>query len=888
MPLPAEIIRRQERDSGTIDWMLWGTYLSERQWGTVREDYSADGNAWNSFPFDQSHRRTYRWSEDGLLGLSDCNGLVCFAPAFWNEKDPILKERLFGLSNPEGNHGEDIKDYMFHQAGTPSGSYSRALYKYPQQCFPYQEIREENQRRDRSQPEYELIDTGIFSDSEYFDIVIEYAKATSDNILIRITATNRANQPAPLHIIPHLWLRNTWSWGDEGQAPHSISMIDDGLTLLTPALNTLDSYELRCREKGEFWFTENETNTQSLYNQPPKQKFVKDAFHRFLINNEQDAINPNGTGSKAALHLHRQLDPGASWSVDLRLQKHDENACEDPFTDENFDRILKERENEWKDYLEWIAPKLSNDDRNIHAAAGAGLFWGRKYYNWFVHRWLRGDSTGPTPAPERWNSSNAYWRSLRASDIISMPDCWEYPYFCQWDLMFHAVAFAEFDPFEARRQANILRTPDYTATNGQSPAYEWNLSDPNPPIGAWASLRIHQIQKKNEGKSDIYNLSSAFRKLLLDYGWWANRTDSKKESMFDGGFLGLDNIAIFDRSKPLSDGSTIEQPDGTSWMAMYSLNMLEIAVEIGKTHPGYKDNIERFIKDYWRLAYSLNSNDGRSYVSWDEQDGFYYDILKRPDGSSDYLRTRSMAGLIPLFAVTSFDKNTVKQYPKLDLQPYLRHRSIERGEAFNELNYIGQWRNNRILYSLMPEEHLLRILRRVFDEDEFLSPHGIRSLSKSYKDQNYTFKEGNETGSISYSPAESPIAMFGGNSNWRGPVWMPMNYLIIESLQKYAHFYGDDIKLEFPTGSGNYMNLWDISLEIEKRLVSIFQKKSDGNRPFQGKNSSIKQDEHWRNLIQFNEYFNGDNGAGIGASHQTGWTAIVTKMINQLSRYTKT
>tara|TARA_B100002052_G_scaffold295651_1_gene322550 strand:+ start:17 stop:2671 length:2655 start_codon:yes stop_codon:yes gene_type:complete len=883
MSEPPELLRRKQRDSGAINWDLWGTYLSDRQWGTVREDYSFNGDAWSSFPFDHSHSRTYRWGEDGLLGLSDNKGLLCFAPAFWNGEDPILKERLFGLGNPEGNHGEDIKEYMFHLAGTPTGSYAKALYKYPQRCFPYEQLRQENKKRDRSQPEYELVDTGIFEENRYFDITVEYAKADSEDILIRITAINRGPQTAHLHILPHLWLRNTWAWGTEGETRQSIHC--DNNVLLSPPLNSLESYELSCREKGDWWFTENETNTQRLFNQPLQENYVKDAFHRFLIEGDRDAINPEGYGSKAALHLEQNIAAGESWCVDLRLRRRLEGMNPVPFSDDSFEQVLKQRETEWQEYLEWVAPQLSADDRTIHSAACAGLYWGRKFYNWFVYRWLLGDSTGPTPPPQRWENENAYWRSMRASDIISMPDCWEYPYFCQWDLMFHAVAFAELDPYEAKKQANILRTANYVATNGQSPAYEWALSDPNPPIGAWAALRIHQIEKKHSGEASIYDLAAHYRKLLLDYGWWANRTDSKKDSMFDGGFLGLDNIAIFDRSHPLKDGSTIEQPDGTSWMGMYSLNMLEITVEISHTQPGYNDSISRFVKDFWKLAYALNANDRRNFVSWDEQDGFYYDIVKRPDGSADYLRTRSLAGLIPLLAVASFDRETVEAHPCLNIRPLLEKRSIERGQPFEELNYLGKWHNDRVLYSLVPKDRLIRILKRVFDEDEFLSPYGIRGLSKYYQDHPYSYREGSEEGFISYSPADSPIPMFGGNSNWRGPVWIPINYLLIEALQKYSHYYGDDFKMEFPTGSGQWMNLWDISLELEKRLISIFRKDNHGRRPFNGNQVYFDQDQYWRDLILFNEYFNGDNGAGVGASHQTGWTAIVLKMITQLNRY---
>ena len=883
MTEPAEIQRRKQRDAEECNWDLWGTYLSERQWGTVREDYSHDGNAWSHFPFDHSHRRTYRWGEDGLLGLTDEQGRICFAMALWNGQDAILKERLFGLSNPEGNHGEDVKDYMFHLAGTPTGSYAKALYKYPQLPFPYERLRKENKQRDRSQPEYELIDTGIFEENRYFDVFIEYAKANPEDILIRITATNRGPDAAPLHVLPHLWLRNTWSWGTEGEQKRSMHSKD--AAIITPPIEELPAYQLHCRDDADLWFTENETNTQSLFNQPLQSPYVKDAFHRYLIEGETSAINPDQVGSKGAFHLERVIESGKSWTVDLRLRRSGLEAAAESFSDQSFDQLLEQRRVEWQEFLHWVAPDLPEDDRRIHSAAGAGLYWGRQYYNWFVHRWLVGDPTGPPPPPERWKTEQSYWRSMKASDIISMPDSWEYPYFCQWDLMFHAVAFAEYDPHEARRQAGILRTHNYIATNGQSPAYEWSLSDPNPPIGAWATLRIHQIEKKREKTACLFNLSSDYRKLLLDYGWWANRTDLNKDSMFDGGFLGLDNIAIFDRSKPLHDGSTIEQPDGTSWMGMYSLNMLEIAVEIGREHKGYSDSIGRFIKDFWKLAYALNSHDGRNYVCWDEQDGFYYDVLYRLDGSADYLRTRSLAGLIPLLAVASFDRETVNQFPMLDVQPILKQRAIERGEPFPELDYLGQWTNGRILYSLVPKSRLERILRRVFDEQEFLSPYGIRGLSKHYEENPYTYREGNEEGTINYSPADSPVPMFGGNSNWRGPVWMPINYLIIEALQKYAHYFGDEFQMEFPTGSGNVMNLWDISLKLEERLINIFKREPSGSRPFNGSASYFNEDIHWRDLIRFNEYFHGDNGSGVGASHQTGWTAIVSKMITQFNRY---
>ena len=556
------------------------------------------------FPFDHSHQRTYRWGEDGLLGLCDEQGLICFAMALWNGEDAILKERLFGLSNPEGNHGEDLKDYMFHLAGTPTGSYAKALYKYPQRRFPYETLREENKQRDRSQPEFELIDTGIFNENRYFDVAIEYAKADPEDILIRVTATNRGPDAAKLHLLPQLWLRNTWNWGTEGESKRTMHQQEGAV--VTPPLSSLPAYELHCRNSAEVWFTDNETNTQSLFNQPLPSPYVKDAFHRYLIDGDKDAINPQQIGSKSAFHLDQLISARAGrWTCDSndQIAKPTER-----FGQQQFDQLLKQRQAEWQEFLHWVAPGLGEDDRRIHTAAGAGLYWGRQYYNWFVHRWLVGDTTGPKPPAERWQTEQSYWRSMKASDIISMPDAWEYPYFCQWDLMFHAVAFAEYDPHEARRQAGILRTYNYTATNGQSPAYEWSLSDPNPPIGAWATLRIHQIEKKRETTASLDNLASDYRKLLLDYGWWANRTDLNKDSMFDGGFLGLDNIAIFDRSRPLNDGSTIEQPDGTSWMGMYSLNMLEIVAE------NAKKGLQRFNwtlhQGFWNLLW--NSDDGRT------------------------------------------------------------------------------------------------------------------------------------------------------------------------------------------------------------------------------------------------------------------------------------
>lgn len=882
---PMELARSRERDTGLKPWDLWGTYLSDRQWGTVREDYSDDGNAWNSFPFDHSHLRTYRWGEDGLLGLSDENGLLCFAPVLWNGKDPVLKERLFGLGNPEGNHGEDLKDTMYHQAGTPTCSYAKALYRYPQERFPYERLRDENRRRSRDEPEFELVDTGIFSENRFFDLEVEYAKVSPEDLLIRLTVTNQGSEAADLHLLPSLWFRNTWDWGDEDSTRPRLRVAGDAV--VSDALTGLASYNLSCSEQGSWLFTENETNTERLYNQPLHQPYVKDAFHRYLIEAQTDAVNPSGEGSKAALHLQRRLEPGEVWQVNLRLCRHDHHGAKapDPMESSQVDAVIRQRRQDWEDHLQWVAPGLGKEDRAIHAAAAAGLFWCRKFYNWYVARWLRGDSNAPRPPEQRWHTENAYWKTLRARNIISMPDCWEYPYFCQWDLMVHAVAFAELDPGEAKRQARMLRQASLTANNGQSPAYEWALSDANPPIGAWASLRIFQISKRSHGQKDYPFLRASLRELLLEYGWWANRTDRNGDSLFEGGFLGLDNIAIFDRRYPLRDGSRIEQSDGTAWMGMLSLNMLEACVLLANDREEYKGLCERFVSDFSRLTYALNSPSGRGFVNWDEADGFYYDVLKRPDGSSDYLRTRSLSGLIPLLAIATFDAQTVDSIPALDVRSYLNELGKERGVPFDAITHLGTWHRDRVLFSIVPPDRLRRILTRVFDEKEFLSPYGIRSLSKIYEKNPYSYQQGDDYATISYSPADSPVAMFGGNSNWRGPIWMPINYLLIEALQKFGHFFGDDFKMEFPTGSGRKLNLWQISLELEQRLVGIFRRDADGRRAFNGPVEQFQQDPLWRDLFLFNEYFHGCSGAGVGASHQTGWSAIVAKMITQLNRW---
>jgi hypothetical protein len=885
-----------ERDHGKAPWELWGSYLSERQWGTVREDYSADGDAWRSFPHDHARSRAYRWGEDGLLGICDNQCRLCFSIALWNGHDPILKERPFGLGNPEGNHGEDVKDYFFHLANTPTHSFMRGLYKYPQQAFPYERLVEENGRRGRDQPEYELVDTGIFAESRYFDVFIEYAKHGPQDILIRLRVINRGPEAAPLTLLPTLWLRNTWSWGYPNEKKGTIRLDPTtvpsmpgadpsaGAAVVCDAVSHLGTYRLSCREEGRWLFTDNDTNRETIWGEANTTPFHKDGFHRFVVNGEQGAVNPADVGSKVARLLERSLAPGEEWVVALRLCSTAVEGSSELFGEE-FDATFAEREQEWREYFEHRVPNLQEDDRRIHLAGTAGLLWGKKYYGWSVLRWLEGDPGNPAPPAERWSTANAYWKRLHAHDIISMPDSWEYPYFCQWDLMCHAVSFALIDPQTAKDQCMLLRDPHYTAPNAQTPAYEWALSDPNPPIGAWAAMRIYQIDRKANGSADAGFLRMALRKLILEYGWWANRNDRTGFNVFEGGFLGLDNIAVFDRRYPLADGSVIEQCDGTAWMASLSLNLLQITVELSRDEQEYADLCERFVVDFVQLCMSLNNPISRGFLNWDEEDGFYYDVIRRPDGSCDYLRTRSLSGVVPLLAVQSFDVETVARLPVLDVRQSLAWFIHERSNPDWVMKYLAHWNNDRLLFTLVPEERLRRICERLFDEEEFLSPHGIRSLSKVYEAHPYTYTEGSQSQTLGYSPADSPVAMFGGNSNWRGPVWMPMNFLLIESLQKFAHFYGDSFKVEFPTRSGNWLNLWQVSLELEKRLVGIFRRGADGRRPFNGDVELFQQDPHWRDLILFNEYFHGDCGSGVGASHQTGWSALVCKMIHQLACY---
>jgi hypothetical protein len=871
----AERRRMRERDAGRANWGMWGSYLSDRQWGTVREDYSAEGDAWNYFPFELAAARVYRWGEDGLLGICDDDCRLCFAPAFWNGRDIMLKERPFGLSNPQGNHGEDLKEEYYHIDNTPTHSFMRGLYRYAHAEFPYRRLIDENARRSRTDPEFELVDTGIFDERRFFDIEITYAKAAPEDICIQISVTNRGPEAAALTVLPTLWFRNTWGWGEAGATRPEMHLEPEGVIAAAPW--GLPISHLHCDQTTEFVFTENETNNALLYGSENVAPFTKDAFHRAVVHGEAGAVNPAQTGTKAAAVYRADVAAGGTWTIRLRLCKP---GCREAFGAE-FEHVLSNREAEADAFYESLVPGLGGDEKRVFRRANAGLLWCKKFYYYPVAKWLDGDPNMPAPPPERHAGRNAFWKELHAHDIISMPDSWEYPYFCAWDLMFQSVAFAALDPATAKRQSMLLRGERYTSPSSRQPAYEWAFSDANPPIGGWAVWRIYSVDRAICGKGDVGYLERAFHKLLMEYAWWANRVDQTGDNVFEGGFLGLDNIGIFDRRYPLPDGSRIEQSDGTAWMAAFALNMLNIALELAKNDPPYEDIADKFLNDFIYLAAAVNKTGDGGITLWDEEDGFYYDVLKRTDGSTAYLKTRSVAGLTPLFAVESFDEETVMRFPLL--RKRVAWFATHRPHFLDGLHHIGVKDHGKVLVSLVPPERLRRICQRLFDESEFLSPHGIRSLSRYYLENPYTFREGEKTETLAYSPGASPVAMFGGNSNWRGPVWMPMNFLLIEAFQKFGFYFGDTFRVEFPSGSGKELSLWEVSLELERRLVALLLEDAGGRRPFRGSGGANPED--WRELIAFHEYFHGDNGKGLGASHQTGWTALVAKMIRQLHRY---
>ncbi len=880
-PLTAEEERLAAAEARTAHWRRWGPYLAERQWGTVREDYSAYGAAWEYFPHDHARSRAYRWGEDGLLGICDNHQRLCLALALWNERDPILKERLFGLTGPQGNHGEDVKEYYFYLDSTPTHSYLRGLYKFPQAAFPYDRLVEENARRGRRAPEFELLDTGVFDGDRYFDVFVEYAKANVNDLLIRITVWNRGPEPAPLHLLPTLWFRNTWSW-DAGAPRPALRREDspDGRTAILAEHSSLGRFRLVCGGTPELLFTENETNFGRLFHLEGGQPFTKDAFHAYVVEGRRDAVNPAQQGTKAAAYYARMVEPGhpAEW----RLRLTGALPAGDPLG-EGFERVYADRQREAEEfYATVVPPNLGDDAKAVMRQALAGLLWSKQWYHYDVQRWLEGDPTQPPPPPERRRGRNAEWTHLYNEDVLSMPDTWEYPWYAAWDLAFHAVALALMDPDFAKEQLVLFLREWYMHPNGQIPAYEWGLGDVNPCVHAWAAWRVYKIERRIRGSADRLFLERVFHKLLLNFTWWVNRKDPEGHNVFQGGFLGLDNIGVFDRSAPLPTGGHIDQSDGTAWMGMFCLNMLAIALELARKDPAYEDVASKFFEHFVYIAHAINQMrmGGEEIQLWDEDDGFFYDVLHLPDGRLEPLKVRSIVGLAPLFAVETVEPDVKTHLPKFHrrMMWFIRNRPLLVGHIIPQKLPGG---GTRRLLSLVTGDRLQRVLGYLLDEAEFLSPHGIRALSRYHRDHPYVFSANGKEYRVDYEPAESISGLFGGNSNWRGPVWFPANFLMIESLQKFGHFYGDQFRVEYPTGSGTRLRLWDVGTELSRRLTRLFLRGPDGRRPVYGGTHKFQTDPHWRDLILFYEYFHGDNGAGIGASHQTGWTALVAKLLQQ-------
>jgi hypothetical protein len=875
-------------------WKKWGPYLSERQWGTVREDYSEFGNAWDYFPHDHARSKVYRWGEDGIAGFSDDQQLICFAIALWNGKDPILKERLFGLTGSEGNHGEDVKELYYYLDNTPSHSYMKHLYKYPQAEYPYADLVHTNRDRSRFEKEYELLDTGLFNDNKYFDVFTEYAKSDAEDILIRITIHNRGNDTAYIALLPTLWLRNLWSFGLMPAQMNHDNVNNNGRTggYEKPQIFLKDVYESYGHAKADqyqdgdyhFYFekparvlmTENETNTERLYNIPNVTPYVKDAFHTAVLENKFDWLEEKKEGSKMAPMYEYTIAPQSKVSVKLRLSK--QYIEKDPF-DISFDEVFAQRINEANEFYKEVTATKDKELMNIQRQAFAGMLWSKQYFNIDIPRWLNGDPGQPAPPGQRKYGRNHQWQTLNNEDIISMPDKWEYPWYAAWDLAFHCVPLSMVDPGFAKQQLILFLREWYMHPNGQLPAYEWAFSDVNPPVHAWSCLQVYKIDKARTGKADIEFLERVFQKLLINFTWWVNRKDSKGNNVFEGGFLGLDNIGVFDRSNMIPGGGVLEQADGTSWMAMYCLNMLEMALEISQYNPAYEDVTTKFFEHFVYIAESLNRIGENWTGSWDDEEGFFYDVLAMPGGKYIPLKVRSLVGLSTLFAVFVLKKDLLAKVPDF----YSRLKWFQKyREKNNQYLVIEELKDhNDILLSLVPKNRLEKLLKALLDENEFLSPGGIRSISKIHK-QGYNVNINGQNFGLDYQPGEGTSGLFGGNSNWRGPVWMPMNYLLVNALQTYSEYYKNDPKVEFPTGGGKWMTLGEVANEISKRLISIFQKDAKGDRPVND-HYAIYRDEHFKDLVLFYEYFHGDTARGVGASHQTGWTGVIAELINRVS-----
>lgn len=868
----AEQTRLDEAREHKNSWKKWGPYLSERQWGTVREDYSEGGNAWDYFSHDQARSRAYRWGEDGLAGISDDQQHLCFALALWNGKDAILKERLFGLTNSESNHGEDVKEYYFYLDSTPTHSYMKYLYKYPQAAFPYADLVDTSKARNRNQFEYELLDTGVFDQNRYFDVFVEYAKASPEDILIQITAYNRGPESADLHVLPTLWFRNEWSWHGSPDRP-TMQRVGNAAKAAHPVLG--DHY-LYCDGDAPLLFTDNETNTQRIFGVPNRTTYLKDSINNFVVGGQTDAVNPQQTGTKVAAHYRVTIKPGECRVIRLRLSNVAPGKHK-PFGD--FDDILEIRHKEADQFYDAVIPRsLNADQANVMRQALAGMLWSKQFYHYDVDKWLEERGSDPFKENRKYAPRNDQWHHMYNGDIISMPDKWEYPWYAVWDLAFHVIALTLVDPDFGKDQLRLMLRERYMHPNGQIPAYEWNFGDVNPPVHAWSTIFTYRLDMARKGEGDRQWLKSNFQKLLLNFTWWVNRKDRSGKNVFEGGFLGLDNIGVFDRSAPLPTGGYLEQADGTAWMALFCQNMLEIASELAKTDADYADMALKFVQHYLWIASSMTHMGGEAGM-WDEEDGFFYDVLRLPNGHAQRLKVRSMVGLLPLCAATVFDGVILTMYPEIAERSsnFIRARP-EVIAAIQDPTKRGV--GGRLLASILDETKLRRVLAKMLDEKEFLSSYGIRSLSRFHEDNPYVFHAGGQEYRVAYLPAESDTGMFGGNSNWRGPIWMPVNVLIVRALLHYYTYYGDDFKVECPTGSGNLMTLYQVAEEISRRLTNIFLKDSDGRRPVYGGAQKFQNDPHWRDLILFYEYFHGDNGAGLGASHQTGWTGVVARLLH--------
>ena len=877
--MTAEERRLEESRARRVNWKRWGPYLSERAWGTVREDYSAGGTAWEYFSHDQARSRAYRWNEDGIAGISDRHQSICFAVALWNEQDPILKERLFGLTGNEGNHGEDVKEYYFYLDSTPTHSYMKFLYKYPQRAFPYSQLVDENRRRSRQDPEFELADSGVFADNRYFDVFVEYAKGSCNDILIRITAVNRGDVAAPLRLLPTVWFRNTWSWGRDDQRPE-LQRLQGSRAAIAIDHQRTGPYTLHFDGAPELLFTENETNSQRLFGIDSASPFVKDAFNEYIVNGITTAVNPAQRGTKAAGHYAALIGPGQSLTVRLRLTDgtiiDDVNGVGGDFAD-----VFSRRQREADEFYTTVIPEsLSDDAKSVMRQAFAGMMWSKQFYHYVVRDWLSGDPGQPAPPEGHRDGRNGQWPHLYNADVISMPDKWEYPWYAAWDLAFHCVPLALVDSEFAKEQLILLLREWYMHPNGQLPAYEWAFGDVNPPVHAWAAWRVYKIEERRRGSGDRQFLERVFQKLLINFTWWVNRKDAEGMNVFQGGFLGLDNIGVFDRSAALPTGGHLEQSDGTSWMGMYTLNMLAIAMELAREDSTYEDVASKFWEHFLYIAAAMN-NLGQDGISlWNEEDGFYYDVLHAGNGDHFPLKVRSMVGLIPLFAVETLEPDVLDKLPgfKRRLEWFIDNRP---DLIANAACMRTRGTEERRLLSIVTRERLRRVLQVMLDENEFLSPYGIRALSRAHRNRPYTLDVSGQRHQVSYEPGESTTGLFGGNSNWRGPIWFPVNFLLVESLQRFHHYLGDAFTVECPTGSGQWMNLSEVAAELSRRLARPFLRGTDGTRPVHGMHEQFQSDPHWRDLVLFYEYFHGDNGRGVGASHQTGWTGLVAKLLQQ-------